>query len=75
MTGTITDVIDASFKAVLDAADNLGQDVEYVKSDTGFIATNGKLGGWVETKDGSFVSVEYAESLNRQQRRKRGIKL
>ncbi len=39
------------------------------------VITNMQTGGWVEQKDGSLVSVEYAKSLNRAQRRKRGIKL
>ena len=39
------------------------------------VATNGQFGGWVKTKDNSYVSVEYAKTLNRAQRRKQGIKL
>lgn len=41
----------------------------------GTIMTNMEPGGWVQTKSGSYVSVQYAESLNRAQRRKEGIKL
>lgn len=39
------------------------------------VATNGSFGGWVKTKRGSYVSMEYAKSLNRAQRRAEGIKL
>lgn len=38
-------------------------------------ATSGKFGGWVKDKNGDFVSIEHAKSLNRAQRRARGIKL
>lgn len=49
--------------------------VEVIKGDNYVAITNGATGGWVKTKDGSLVSVEYARSLNRVQRRKEGIKL
>lgn len=39
------------------------------------VATNGQLGGWVQQKDGTLISVEAAKEMNRAQRRKRGIKL
>mgnify|MGYP000695829731 CR=1 FL=1 len=68
-------LVEQGLQAVLQAADKLDQDVEYIRHENGFVATNGKLGGWTKTKDGSFVSIEYAKSLNRAQRRKEGIKL
>lgn len=50
--------------------------VEVIQHKNGGLAmTNGHFGGWVQQKDGSLVSVEYAKSLNRTGRRKLGIKL
>lgn len=49
--------------------------VEMLHSENSLIATNGHFGGWVEEKDGGIVSIEYAKTLNRAQRRARGIKL
>jgi hypothetical protein len=46
-----------------------------IKHANGMIMTNGQLGGWTQQKNGDLVSIEYAKSLNRQQRRKRGIRL
>lgn len=49
--------------------------IEILHGEHSTIATNGKFGGWVETRDGALVSTEYARSLNRKERRKRGIRL
>lgn len=49
--------------------------VEMLHHENGSIATNGHFGSWTKQKDGSLVSVEYAKTLNRAERRKRGIKL
>ena len=48
---------------------------EVIVGENSIAATNGKFGGWVKTKDGSYVGIEYAKSLNRAQRRAEGIKL
>ncbi|HUH57840.1 MAG TPA: hypothetical protein VL020_04940 [Pseudomonadales bacterium] len=48
---------------------------EVIEGEHSVVATSGKFGGWVQTKDGGLVSIEYAKSLNRAGRRKEGIKL
>jgi len=49
--------------------------VNVLVSPTSTVMSNMEFGGWVAQRDGSLVSVEYAKTLNRAERRKRGIKL
>lgn len=51
------------------------EQITVVEGEHSTVYTNGLVGGWVETKTGALVSVEYAKSLNRAGRRKEGIKL
>lgn len=55
--------------------DEMFNDATVIKGEHSTVITNMETGGWLHDKDGSLVSVEYAKSLNRGQRRKRGIKL
>jgi len=48
---------------------------EIIEGEHSIVATNGEFGGWLKTSDSSYVSIEYAKSINRAQRRKEGIKL
>lgn len=49
--------------------------MEVIEGEHSTAYTNGHFGGWVKQSDGSYVSIDYARSLNRVERRKRGIKL
>ena len=50
-------------------------EVNVLNHEHGMIATNGQVGGWVKAGKNSYVSLEYAQSLNRAQRRKEKIQL
>ena len=49
--------------------------VEMLHFEQLILATNGHFGGWVRERDRGYVSVEYAKTLNRAERRKRGIRI
>lgn len=48
---------------------------DIIVGENSIAATNGQFGGWVKDRNGDFVGIEYAKTLNRAQRRARGIKL
>jgi hypothetical protein len=51
------------------------ENANVIEGEHSTVITNMQTGGWVEQKDGMLVSIEYAKTLNRAQRRKLGIKL
>lgn len=51
------------------------KDATVIEGEHSLAITNMQTGGWLETKDGSFISVEAARNMNRAQRRREGIKL
>lgn len=53
----------------------LEQPVEVIKSTNSLAITNGHFGGWVQQKDGSYISISRVKSMNRAERRKKGINL
>jgi hypothetical protein len=61
-------------KSFVEVLENAGAK-DIIVGEHSVVATNGQFGGWVKTKDGSYVGVEYARTLNRAERRKQGIRL
>lgn len=61
-------------RSFVDLMDHIGAR-EVIVGEHSVAATNGEFGGWVKTKHNSYVSIEYAKTLNRAQRRAEGIKL